>query len=471
MPLVAGVDSSTQSCKVAVVDLNTGAVVREGRASHPRGTWLDPNRWWDALMIAVADAGGLDDVAAIAVSGHGHSTTFIGEDGGSVRDALLWNDTSSHPQVRELNDELGANEWVRRTGSRLTLSDTITKVRWLRNNEPENAARTAAIALPHDWLTWRLMGGGPGNPDFDLLITDRSDASGTAYWSPDTDEYCWDLFEMAFGRRVALPRVLGPQDRAGVTTAGIPGVPAGVPVGVGSGDNAAAALALGLDPGDAVMSLGTSGVVYAHTRNVIHDYTGYVSNYADATGDFLPRAAAMNASRDIDAAKKMLGCSYRALDALALAAEPGADGLTLLPYFEGERTPDLPHARASLHGASLENFTRENFARATIEGMLASQVVLLDSIRACQVPVNRLLLIGGAAKSPAVQKVLTQLVDVPVLLPKPGEYVAKGAGMQAAVALTGEFPVWPPLSEAIPDSPVESVIMQQHRAAKDALGY
>lgn len=471
MTLVAGIDSSTQSCKVVILDLDTGEVVREGRSSHPPGTIVDPRRWWNALLAAVAYAGGLEDVAALSVSGQQHSAIFIGEDGGSVRDSLLWNDTGSYPQVLELNEELGADEWVRRTGLPLTLSDTVTKVRWLRNHEPENAAKTAAIALPHDWLTWRLMGGGPGNPDFDLLITDRSEASGTGYWSPDSGEYCWDLFEHAFGRRVALPKVLGPRDRAGVTGNGIPGIPAGIPLSVGSGDNAAAALALGLEPGDAVMSLGTSGVVYAHTEKPVHDYSGYVCNYADATGDHLPLAATLNASRDLDAAINVLGCSYRELADLALAAEPGAGGLTLLPYFEGERTPTLPEARASVHGASLENFTRENLARATIEGMLASQVVLLEAIRACDVPVNRMLLIGGAAQSPAVRKILTQVIDVPLMVPQPGEYVAQGAAIQAGAALTGEFPVWPQASEQVPDSPVEPVIMQQHQAAKDALGY
>lgn len=471
MTLVAGIDSSTQSCKVVILDLETGQVVREGRSSHPPGTIIDPRRWWNALLAAVAYAGGLEDVAALSVSGQQHSAIFIGEDGGSVRDSLLWNDTGSYPQVLELNEELGADEWIRRTGLPLTLSDTVTKVRWLRNHESENAAKTAAVALPHDWLTWRLMGGGPGNPDFDLLITDRSEASGTGYWSPDTNEYCWDLFEHAFGRRVVLPRVLGPRDRAGVTGSGIPGIPAGIPLSVGSGDNAAAALALGLAPGDGVMSLGTSGVVYAHTNEPVHDYAGYVCNYADATGDHIPLAATLNASRDLDAAINVLGCSYRELSDLALAAEPGAGGLTLLPYFEGERTPNLPEARASLHGASLENFTRENIARATIEGMLASQVVLLEALETCGVPVNQLSLIGGAAKSPAVQLVLSELVDVPLLVPEPGEYVAKGAAIQAGAALTGEFPVWPHESEQISGRPVEPVIMQQHQAAKDALGY
>jgi xylulokinase len=469
--LVAGIDSSTQSCKVAVLDLETGTVIREGRASHPRSTVVDPNCWWDALLRAIADVGGLDDVSAISVSGQQHTPVFIDARGEIVRDSLLWNDTGSYAAVVALNNELGFDEWVRRTGLPITLSDTVSKLRWLRDSEPENARRTAAVAVVHDWLTWRLKGGGPANAAFDLLTTDRSDASGTGYWSGESEAYCLDLLEHAFGTTPVLPRVLGPKDLAGVTATGIPGIPAGVPIGAGSGDNAAAALALQVEVRDAVMSLGTSGVVYSRSKAPVHDYSGVVCSYADGTGDHQPLCATLNAARDLDAAISVLGCSHQELDSLVLAAAPGADGLTFLPYFEGERTPDLPNARASLHGASLANFTRENFARAAVEGMLASQVVMLDALKGCDIPINRLFLIGGAAESSAVQKVLTQIVDIPILVPEPAEYVAKGAAMQAAAALTAEFPLWEVRVEEIPDATTEYVIMEQHEAAKRQLGY
>ncbi|MGO1584187.1 MAG: FGGY-family carbohydrate kinase, partial [Actinomycetaceae bacterium] len=309
------------------------------------------------------------------------------------------------------------------------------------------------------------------NPDLDLLTTDRSDASGTAYWSGTTEDYDVDLFEHAFGRRVVLPRVLGPKDRAGVTGQGVPGIPAGLPIGVGGGDNAVAALALQLEVGDAVMSLGTSGTVYARTEQPVNDYSGIVSSYADATGDHLPLSATLNAARDLEAMANLLGRSHGEFAYLALSAPPGAENLTVLPYFEGERTPNLPDARASLHGASLANLTRENVARATVEGMLASQVVMLEATRALGVPVNRLFLIGGAAKSAAVQTVLSEIVDVPIQVPEPGEYVAKGAAMQAAAALEGEFPTWQRSATEVPAREVQPVIMQQHEAAKRALGY
>jgi len=185
MALVAGVDSSTQSCKVVVRDAATGALVRSGRASHPDGTEVAPAAWWDALQTAIADAGGLDDVDAISVGGQQHGMVTLDETGEVVRDALLWNDTRSAQAALDLIDELGGpQQWADATGSVLVASLTVTKLRWLRDAEPANAARVAAVALPHDWLTWRLAGHGPGSGAAGLaeLVTDRSDASGTGYW-------------------------------------------------------------------------------------------------------------------------------------------------------------------------------------------------------------------------------------------------------------------------------------------------
>lgn len=471
MTLVAGIDSSTQACKVTVRDVATGVRVREGKASHPPDSIVDPEVWWRALLEAVRHAGGLDDVAAISVSGQQHTPIFLDAGGTPVAPSPLWNDTGSHPHMLALNEELGRDEWIRRTGLPLTLSDTAPKLRWLRDTDPEAARRTEAVAIVHDWLTWRLMGFGPGAGGIDRLTTDRSEASGTGYWSGVTGEYTLDLFEHALGRSAVLPEVLDPLGRAGVTGEGIPGIPAGIPLGVGSGDNAAAALALGLEEGDAVLSLGTSGVVYARTAEPVQDYAGYVCSYADATGDHLPLVATLNAARNLHLGAGLLGCTYAELSDLALDAPAGSEGLTLLPYFEGERTPDLPHARGSLHGATLTNFTRANFARAVVEGTLASQVAMLDALHACGVETNRLLLIGGAAKNPAVQKVLAQMVAPPLLVPEFDEYVTKGTAMQAVAALDGGFPSWPVTMTELPQTPLQPQIAEQHHAAQAALGY
>jgi xylulokinase len=317
MTLVAGVDSSTQSCKVVVRDADTGAVVRTGRAAHPDGTEVAPAAWWDALRAAIADAGGLDDVAAISVGGQQHGMVVLDADGRVIRDALLWNDTRSAQAARDLIAEFGADALARRTGSVPVASFTATKLRWLRDAEPENAARVAAVALPHDWLSWRLRGFGPADesplgPVLEELATDRSDASGTSYWNPATGDYDRELLTASLGHDAVLPRIVAPGASMGSTVAQ-PDVPAGILVGPGAGDNAAAALGLGAREGDVVVSIGTSGTVFAVTDKPVADETGAVAGFADASGAFLPLVATLNAARVLDRTAALLGDDHAGL--------------------------------------------------------------------------------------------------------------------------------------------------------------
>ena len=480
MSLVAGVDSSTQSCKVVVRDASSGALVRSGSARHPEGTEVAPSAWWAALLEAIAAAGGLDDVDAISVAGQQHGMVALDAEGEVVRDALLWNDTRSADAARDLVDELGADEWARRTGTVPVASFTATKLRWLRDAEPASAERVAAVALPHDWLTWRLLGYGPRDssplgPDLDELVTDRSDASGTSYWSPADDGYDLELFERALGRpgRVAggdgtgvvLPRVLGPSEAAGTTVAHA-SVPAGLVVAAGAGDNAGAALGLDAGVGDLVISIGTSGTAFAVTDHPVADPSGTVAGFADAAGGFLPLVATLNAARVLSSIGALLGVDHDELARLALAAEPGSGGVSLVPYFEGERTPDLPRATATLAGLTLASTTRENLARAAVEGMLSALADGAAAVRDLGVEVHRVLLIGGAALNPAVQAVAAQVFDVPVSVPSPGEYVADGAARQAAWALTGGRPRWEVAIRSSAEASPVPAIAERYRAAQ-----
>ncbi|MBD8728953.1 xylulokinase [Frigoribacterium sp. CFBP 13707] len=480
MSLVAGVDSSTQSCKVVVRDASSGALVRSGSARHPEGTEVAPSAWWAALLEAIAAAGGLDDVDAISVAGQQHGMVVLDAEGEVVRDALLWNDTRSADAARDLVDELGADEWARRTGTVPVASFTATKLRWLRDAEPASAERVAAVALPHDWLTWRLLGYGPRDssplgPDLDELVTDRSDASGTSYWSPADDGYDLELFERALGRpgRVAggdgtgvvLPRVLGPSEAAGTTVAHA-SVPAGLVVAAGAGDNAGAALGLDAGVGDLVISIGTSGTAFAVTDHPVADPSGTVAGFADAAGGFLPLVATLNAARVLSSIGALLGVDHDELARLALAAEPGSGGVSLVPYFEGERTPDLPRATATLAGLTLASTTRENLARAAVEGMLSALADGAAAVRDLGVEVHRVLLIGGAALNPAVQAVAAQVFDVPVSVPSPGEYVADGAARQAAWALTGGRPRWEVAIRSSAEASPVPAIAERYRAAQ-----
>ncbi len=444
MSLVVGVDSSTQSCTVVVRDATTGALVRTGRAPHPPGTEVDPERWWEALRVALDAAGGLDDVAALAVAGQQHGMVCLDADGEVVRPALLWNDTRSADAAGDLVAELGEGDaaegmrrWAEAVGSVPVASLTVTKLRWLADHEPENAARVAAVALPHDWLTWRLSGAA----SLDTLTTDRSDASGTGYFDPALGVYRLDLLALALRRdeddvrRLVLPRVLGPSERAGH------GDPAygwdHVVLGPGCGDNAGAALGLGLRAGQTSVSLGTSGVVASVSASPTTDRTGIVAGFADASGDFLPLACTLNAARVLDAAAALLGVDHDGLSDLALKAEPGAGGLVQVPYLEGERTPNLPHATGELHGMTLSSLTRENLARAAVEGLLGLLGQAVQGMRDQGVLVERVALVGGAARSEAVRRLAPAVWGVPVDVPDSAEAVADGAARQAAWVLAG----------------------------------
>lgn len=424
--LVAGVDSSTQSTKVLVCDARTGAVVRQGRASHPDGSEVHPDAWWNAFKEATS-GGLLEGVEAISVSGQQHGMVVLDEEGVVVRPALLWNDTRSAGAARDLIDELGGTKaWAEAVGTVPVASLTVTKLRWLAVNQPELAQRVRDVVLPHDWMTKRILEDGSRRPAD--LVTDRGDASGTGYWSPATGEYRADLLELAFGRVVGVPRVLEPSAAAGHTASGLL-------VAAGTGDNMGAALGLGLSPGDVVVSLGTSGTVFAVHDKPTSDSSGLVAGFADATGFFLPLVCTLNAARVLTAGARMLGTDLAGLDKLALKAPPGSGGLVLLPYLDGERTPSLPEATGTIGGLTRRNMNPENLARAHVEGMLCGLADGLDALTAQGIRPRRLLLIGGAAQSRAVQAIAAEIFGLPVMLPDPAEYVALGAAKQAAWSL------------------------------------
>ncbi len=414
-------DCSTQNTKVVVCDAETGEVLREGRAPHPDVTEVDAAVWWQAWEQA--SDGLLDGVEAVAVGGQQHGMVLVDEAGTPVRDALLWNDNRSAPQAGSLLKELGGPQaWADATGLVPVASFTVTKLRWVAENEPEVADRARGVLLPHDWITHQLRGGA-GEP-----TTDRGDASGTGYWSAAQGEYRPELLRTAFGRDLAVPRVAGPREAVGET-------PGGIVLAPGTGDNMGAALGLELEAGDVVVSLGTSGTVFAVAEQPAADPSGIVAGFADATGRFLPLVCTLNAARVIGASLRMAGAELADLDRLALSVAD-TEGLVLLPFLDGERTPALPDATGLLHGLTRANATPAHLVRASVEGMLCGLADAVAPLAASGVTPRRIVLIGGAARSSAVQQIAAGLFGLPVLVPEPAEYVALGAARQAAWTLS-----------------------------------
>jgi xylulokinase len=475
MGIVAGLDSSTAGTTVVVCDTDTGAVLRQGYAPHPtegdgKQTEIDPQAWLLSLGEAAKD-GLLEGVQAIGVSGQQHGLVALDAGGVLVRPVLLRNDRRAQIAAADLTEALGGpGGWAEATGSVPEAAYPISKLRWLAQHEPASAQRTAEVLLPHDWLVWQLL----GRPA--RRTTDRGDASSTGYWSAATGGYRADLVELALGHRVRLPEVLGPAEAAGHT-------PEGLLISAGTGENMAAALGLGLGPGDAVVALGVSGTVFAVHHEALIDPSGLITSLADATGHHLPVVQTRNAVRVLRGAAELLGTDLSGLSELALRSTPGSYGLVLLPYLEGERTPQLPHTAGLLAGLRRESMKPEHLARAAFEGMLCGLADALDVLRGRGVAVRRVFLLGPAGELPAVQAMAPGLFGVPVVVPPPADYAALGAARQAAWALAvqqgSSSPQEPPHWESAvlsgsrltepgaDDLAVGSSVRQQYRAVRD----
>ena len=428
--LVAGIDSSTSATKVEVREATSGRVVGRGVGRHPATrpprSEQDPEAWWAAFESAWAQAGS-PEVAAISVAGQQHGLVVLDTDRQVVRPAKLWNDTESAPDAEWLVAQLpgGAADWATACGTVPVASLTVSKLSWLHRTEPDSWDRLAHVLLPHDWLTWRLTG---------QLVTDRGDASGTGYWSPAAGEYRHDLLAIIDDGRdwaPALPRVLGPGEAAGTWGAAT--------VAPGTGDNMAGALGVGLRSGDVAVSFGTSGTVYAVSDEPTADPSGAVAGFADASGRYLPLVCTLNATKVTDAVRQLLGVDHGEFDDLALDAPAGSGGLTLLPYFDGERTPNRPQATGVLAGLRAD-VSRADLARAAVEGIVCGLLDGLDALAAFATVDGQLLAVGGGARSRAVRQVLADLAGREVVVPAAYEQVAAGACVQAAAVLSGTEP-------------------------------
>jgi xylulokinase len=475
MGIVAGLDSSSDSTRIVVCDAETGAVLRQGYAPHPlepaegagRPSDVDPQAWLRSLGEA-AGGGLLEGVQAIGVSAQRNALVPLDGQGNVVRPALTGSDRRAQTSAADLIDAVGGREgWAQAVGLVPQAAQPVTKLRWLRRSEPENADRTAFLLQAHDWLVWQLL----GRPA--RRTTDRGGASGTGYWSAATGAWRPDLVELALGHGAGLPEVIAPWEAAGTT-------PEGLLISAGTGETQAAAFGLGVGAGDAVVSLGVSGSVMAVHTEAVRDGGGSVTALADATGMHLPVVSTTNAVRVLKATARMLDVDGpEALSELAMKSTPGAHGLVLLPYLEGERTPNLPHTAGTLSGLRTESMRPEHLARAAFEGMLCSLADALDVLRGRGVAVRRVFLLGQAAELPAVRAIAPALFGAQVVVPQPADYAALGAARQAAWALGVAHgaldPQRPPawqgavaqVLEPGDDLPVGQAVRQQYGALRE----
>ena len=470
--VVLGVDSSTQSTKVLAVSLDTGETIAEGRAPHTRFDVQDPRDWWEALRLAIHDATSGDvAVRGIAAAGQQHGLVTLDVRDDVVRPAPLWNNVAAAPDAARLN---ALADFPAITGSRLVASFTIAKLAHLARTAPDDLCRTASVCLPHDYLNLRLTGN---------LVTDRGEASGSGWWATD-GTIRRDLVALATDEetagRLRLPTVHQPKEIAGALRANAAadlGSPAGIPVGPGTGDNMAAALGVGAGPAELVVSLGTSGTAYVVADHATHDETGEVAGFADATGRFLPLACMLNCTRVVDTFAALWGIDrVEALDR-AGALPPGADGLLLMPYLAGERTPDLPSATGSIAGLTASNAAPDLILRAAVDGVAAGLAYCQAALARLGVNAPVVTLVGGGSRHPTWQQAIADATSLPVEVRGGTEHTARGAAIQIAAILRGETVAdlasrWRPpvVAEAHPRPELRAAFrLDERRALIDAM--
>ena len=455
MTVVAGVDSSTQSTTVVLKDGDSGELLGVGSAPHPPTfppvSEQSPDDWWAALVIAMGRArenGRIkpEEIKAISVAAQCHGLVPLDSDGRVIRLAKLWNDTSSAAQARRLQKVFPVSEWVGRVGSLPSPAFTICKLAWLAEEEPENFERLATALLPHDWITLRLSGN---------AVTDRSDASGTGYYSASRHQYDAAILALVDADRdwsSVLPRVLGPSEAAGNVSTVVAdeiGIARGAIVGAGSGDQHAGAVGLGAENGDIVFVFGTSGVVYGFSPIEILDRTGAVNSVAAATEGYQPLVCTLNAAKVTNTFARLLDVDHDELARLALAADYAADRPVLAAFLDGERTPDRPMARGTLAGLT-NSTSREEVALAAFEGVVFGLVEGYDLLTRLGISnKGRVFITGGGASSDAYRQVLADSIDREVMVAESFEPVAEGAAAQAAavlrnIALEEVRPAWAP---------------------------
>ena len=439
--ITIGIDSGTQSTKVICLDLEGGSVVAAAAASYglsdglPSGPLEQHPEWWTGALGQALDECMVQlgarrrEVGAIAVSGQQHGLVALDAAGDVVRPAKLWCDTSSVPQCAEIEREFGGRGGlVELAGNAMLPGYTAPKILWLKQNEPDNFARLATILLPHDYLNHWLTG---------VAAMEPGDASGTALLDIRRRQWCQPLLRFIDPRLERMLPGLRPSASAiGELKPELArrwGLPAGVLVASGGGDNMMGAIGTGnLLPGRVTASFGTSGTLYAYADEPVVDPRGELAGFCDSSGGWLPLACTMNVTVATESARKLFALDLTDFEQAVRGAPPGADGLLMLPYLNGERTPDLPHGCGVLHGITTRNLTPANLARAALEGATLGLAYCLGRFREQGLAPAEIRLTGGGANSPAWRQIAADIFGVETVAPEAAEAAALGAALQAA---------------------------------------
>jgi len=436
MRTIAGIDMGTQSIKVVLYDCEAKRVAANFQEpvsiiAENEGTREQKTEWWEAALekcFASFSAEDKKTIAAIGISGHQHGFVPLGEDGRALYNVKLWNDTSTAGQCRFITEKAGGDAAVVAEVCNLMLPGfTAPKILWLKQNKPEAFAKLRYVMLPHDYLNFLFTG---------EYKAECGDASGTALFNGRTRAWskkiCSVIDDTLFG---LLPPVIASDEPNGFVTekaAGRFGVPAGIPVSSGGGDNMIAAIGTGtVEDGFLTMSLGTSGTLFGYSDTPLAAPEKGLSGFSSSTGGYLPLLCTMNCTVASEETRALFNLDVKAFDGLAAASPAGANGVVFLPFFNGERTPNLPNGRAGILGLTAANASRENIARAALESAIFGMKAGLEAFQALGFKAREIRIAGGGGKSPLWRQMAADIMRLPVKRPANTEAAAMGAAVQA----------------------------------------
>ena len=436
MKTVAGIDLGTQSMKVVIYDYEKKEIIEKASCpmeliSEADGTREQKAEWFDKgleVCFGKLSAENKKTIEAIGVSGQQHGFVPLDKDGKALYNIKLWCDTATTAQCAEITKKAGGDKKVVELLGNLMLPGfTAPKILWLKENKPEAFKALKYIMLPHDYLNWKLTG---------EYVMEYGDASGTALF--DSAKRCWskEICDIIDGNLLGLlPKLIEPSAPAGKVSAEAAaayGIPEGIPVSAGGGDNMMGAVGTGtVADGFLTMSMGTSGTLYGYSDKPINDPENGLSGFCSSTGGWLPLLCTMNCTVATEFVRGLFNMDVKELDGEAAKAPCGSEGVLVMPFFNGERTPNLPNGRASITGLTSANTNRANIARASLESAVFAMRGGLDAFRKLGFKPREIRLIGGGSKSPLWRQIAADVMNLPIRIPALDEAAALGGAVQA----------------------------------------
>ncbi|AEF80306.1 xylulokinase [Leadbettera azotonutricia] len=440
MKTVCGIDLGTQSCKIIIYDYEKKTIVDSASAAvdmiaENDGTREQKAEWYEEALkscFGKLDNAAKKTIAAVGVSGHQHSLVPLDAKGKALYNVKLWCDTSTQAECEELTKAAGGEaKLIKTAGLPMRPGYTAPKVQWLKNHKPKAFAKLKHILLSHDYINFLLTG---------TYTAEFGDASGSALF--DVSKRQWSKKVSGYidpSVFAALPPLVEAGELAGTVSAAaaaLYGIPEGAIVSAGGGDNMMSAIGTGtVSDGFLTMSLGTSGTLFGFSKTPVIDPSGDLAAFCSSSGGWLPLLCTMNCTVASEEFRALFGLDVKAFDAEAAKSPIGADGVAVLPFFNGERTPNLPHGRASINGITASNFKRENLARAALESAIFGMRIGLEGFKKLGFKAKEIRLTGGGSKSPLWQSIAANVMNLPVRVPKGAEAAALGGAIQGLWAL------------------------------------